>query len=457
MDRDELLRMLDIKSKPVDKPSVAPVPTVERRAPTTEEMSPTVLELDAWDISRGDELLHDHHSLAEKGVDSFSMADFHGATFNSEVSLSEFCYSPRRWEFLNTLLETVEFKALRKDTVLNSEAAELAAVKIAEEYSLLLEKDKCKGKEDGKDLLDCIGGVLKLAGEEVEALLESQRAISFGGPGTAGKTDPKKTLEIYRRIRGNPTLRRVCELAGRYRRMAQSKQKVKVVHGYDDMVGVELSGDVGRILPSELGKLCIPDLELDMLRRIVENQCMSREYHSCEKVGKGPIIVVVDESGSMQGEKEYTAKALALAMAWIAKHQKRWCGLIAYSGDTGHRLVSLPPKKWDELALMDWVVQFIGGGSYIDVPVREMPEFYKRIGAPPGKTDLIFISDAQCDIPKEVQESFKLWKTEVQAKLITLLVGRYHRSGTLEEISDEYHVVENLGITEAGVERVLSI
>ncbi|OWK35232.1 hypothetical protein FRUB_09393 [Fimbriiglobus ruber] len=47
---------------------------------------------------------------------------------------------------------------------------------------------------------------------------------------------------------------------------------MKVTHGLDDVVGVEPGGDVGRLLPAELAKLVVPELELDTLRRIVERQ-----------------------------------------------------------------------------------------------------------------------------------------------------------------------------------------
>src|SRR5438874_7781455 len=138
------------------------------------------------------------------------------------------------------------------------------------------------------------------------------------GPGLPGSNDPRVIAALYRRVRNNPTLRRICELAGRYRRVAQSKQWRKATHGLDDVVGVVLDGDLGRVLPHELAKLAIPEFEDDTLRRLVERQLQCREYHSTEPVAKGPIIVSVDESGSMQGDKAHTAKALALAMAWIA-------------------------------------------------------------------------------------------------------------------------------------------
>ncbi|MGC4051933.1 MAG: hypothetical protein QM757_21535 [Paludibaculum sp.] len=64
----------------------------------------------------------------------------------------------------------------------------------------------------------------------------------------------------------------------------------------------------------------------------------------------------LDESGSMAGEKSHTAKAVALALAWVARRQRRWAALVAYSGDSGdsgERLLPLPPGRWDEGQLLD--------------------------------------------------------------------------------------------------------
>src|ERR1019366_9163122 len=116
----------------------------------------------------------------------------------------------------------------------------------------------------------------------------------------------------------------------------------KTRHGMDDVVGVMLDGDVGRLLPHELAKLGDDDLADDAMRRLVERQMMCREYPAVEPITRGPIIVCTDESGSMQGEKGHTAKALALALAWVARRQKRWIALCAYSGDSGERLLALP-------------------------------------------------------------------------------------------------------------------
>lgn len=157
----------------------------------------------------------------------------------------------------------------------------------------------------------------------------------------------------------------------------------------------------------------------------------------------------------MEGEKAHTAKALALALAWIARQQRRWCALIAYSGDTGERLLTLPPGRWDEMKLMDWLTEFIGRGSTLDVPVREMPDYYRRLGAPPGVTDVILVTDAQCRIPTEVRDAFLAWKRTVQARVVTLVIG--NPPGDLADVSDEVHTVPALAADGEAVGRVLSL
>jgi uncharacterized protein with von Willebrand factor type A (vWA) domain len=221
------------------------------------------------------------------------------------------------------------------------------------------------------------------------------------------------------------------------------------------VVGVEPGGDLSRLLPHELAKLVLPELEVDTLRRLVERQVLCREYHATEPVGQGPILVTVDESGSMSGEKVHTAKALALALAWIARRQRRWCGLVAYSGESGERLLGLPPRRWDEAALMDWLSAFIGRGSDLDVPVRELPRMYPELGAPAGRTDVVILTDAKVRIPPALQEQFNEWKASVKARVLSLVIG--DAPGDLVGISDEVHTVRALSADEDAVGRALSI
>src|SRR4051812_20290499 len=104
---------------------------------------------------------------------------------------------------------------------------------------------------------------------------------------------------------------------------------------------------------------------------------------------------------------------------------------------------------------MDWIEAFIGRGSNLDVPVREMPRIYRQLDAPIGKTDVIFLTDARCRIPADLRGQFVGWKKAVKARLITLVIRS--QPGDLAAISDEAYVVPSLSVSEDAVGRVLSV
>jgi uncharacterized protein with von Willebrand factor type A (vWA) domain len=455
--RDELLKMLDLAGKDTGGKDAEDVPITPAESPPASHASPTALELDDWGLRRGREVLAESERLRQTGLDEDAAADFHGAAFEPEPKLKEGCADAARHEFLTQLLQTPDYHALHQATLLDPVASSIAACAFAEQFAGLRQGGDTEGARAADAemaTLRAVGRAVSEAHKEVEECKEACSALGMG-PGAPGSNDPRAIAALFRRVRNNPTLRRVCELAGRYRRLAQSKQRQKATHGVDDVVGVVLDGDVGRLLPHELAKLADDDLGEDAMRRLVERQLMCREYHATEPVARGPVIVCVDESGSMAGEKGHTAKALALALAWVARMQRRWIALCAYSGDSGERLLALPPGRWDESALMDWVEDFIGRGSSIDVPVREMPRIYRQLNAPLGKTDVIFLTDAQCRLPAELRQQFVAWKKAVKARLITLVIRS--QPGDLSAISDEVFTVPALSVGEDAVGRVLSV
>ena len=189
--------------------------------------------------------------------------------------------------------------------------------------------------------------------------------------------------------------------------------------------------------------------------RAAERQLLCREVRATEPVGKGPVLVCVDESGSMEGGKADAAKGLALALAWVARRQKRWAGLVAYSGDSGERLLALPPGRWDEAALAAWLVAFLGGGSDLDVPLRELPRLAAAVGAPAGATDVVLVTDARCRVPAAVREAFLAWKRAARVRVLTLVVG--DDPGELAGVSDETYRVAALDPGGEDVGRVLSL
>ena len=113
-----------------------------------------------------------------------------------------------------------------------------------------------------------------------------------------------------------------------------------------DLVGFEFSGDINRVVPSEMGRLMNPETEMHFYSNLIEKKLLSYSYLTQESHKSethylftekekhdlcGPIIACVDSSGSMSGAPEITAKALLLAIAKEVVTTKRKCYIISFS------------------------------------------------------------------------------------------------------------------------------
>ena len=452
MNNDELNKLLDLEGGSL--PSFGSEST-----PKVPEASLTALKLDQWSLRKGTELLADSPRLRKLNLSAACVSDLHAAAFLPNPELVESCSDPLRRGFIQELINTPTYQSLHASTKLNTVAAEIAACSFAEQFHLLEARapdPSQPSKPEGLDVavIAAASRASKDAADGVAELESVTQAMGMG-PGEPGSSDVSAIASAFKAARSNKALMRICALAGRYKQLAQGLHKARSKYGFEEVTGLESGGDISRLVPSELMKLGIPELELDLMRRLVERQCLCREFESTEKVGLGPIVIVIDESGSMVGHRNESAKAIALTLAWIAKRQGRWCGLVAFSGGSGHRVLAFPPNKWNQVQLYAWLEAFLGMGSDQDVPIGEMPAIFTEIGAPLGKTDLIYVTDAELRISEKKASAFKAWKRTVQARLISLVLNS--DPGDLTSISDEVHLISSLNPTEVGIRKVFSL
>ena len=452
MNNDELNKLLDLEGGTLPSSGFD---STQKPA----EASLTALKLDQWSLRKGNELLVESPRLRKLNLTSVAVADLHAAAFLPSPELEDSCRDPLRREFVQELLSTPAYQSLHESTKLNSIASEIAAVSFGEQFSVLAARVETSPKlPESKSLeIEIISSASKAARQATEGVeeLESVTQAMGMGPGEPGSSDVNAIAATFKAARSNPALLRICSLAGKFRQLAQGLHKARSKNGFEEVTGLENGGDISRLIPSELMRLGIPELEIDFLRRFAERQCLCRKFEAQERVGLGPVVLVVDESGSMIGSRNESAKAIALTLAWIARRQGRWCGLVAFSGGTGHRVLSLPPERWNQVDLLDWLESFLGCGSDQDVPIREMPAIFTELSAPAGKTDLIYITDAELSISQKKATEFKTWKASVQARLISLVLNS--DPGQLSSISDEVHLINSLDPTELGIRKVFSL
>ncbi len=113
--------------------------------------------------------------------------------------------------------------------------------------------------------------------------------------------------------------------------------------------GLKYSNDISVALPSELSLMQNPALNKLFQLKFAQKQLLSYDYQIQEessveskekeeveiekKEKKGPVIICVDTSGSMNGTPENIAKTITFALSKIAIEEDRKCYVISFSTD----------------------------------------------------------------------------------------------------------------------------
>jgi uncharacterized protein with von Willebrand factor type A (vWA) domain len=239
------------------------------------------------------------------------------------------------------------------------------------------------------------------ASKTVEDLHDATQALSqvlFESPGTLHAANPPgsgaRAIPLAARLRGDRRLQRIALLAGRLKRIAASKRRQRVRHGADELTDVEQGDNLARALPSELAKLAQPRRRLAFFRSLLERQVLQYQLVGSETLGKGPLVLLLDKSGSMatgDGSRDIWASALALALLEHAHSERRPFALVAFNGGITYDAIIKPGDRLPEEAL------FVScdGGTSISTAVERGLEIIRSAQGALRKADLVLITDGQ--------------------------------------------------------------
>lgn len=237
-------------------------------------------------------------------------------------------------------------------------------------------------------------GKASAAVEQLRDAMEGLEHVSFEVPGTGTSNsatgEPNGNVRsLAARLRDDARLRKIANLAGRFKRIAGAKRRSRVRHGADEIVDVEQGADLGRLLPLELAQLVHPKTKLMALRNLVEKQCMQYAMVGTEVLGKGPLVLCIDKSGSMEGDRDVWATAVALALLSVAQAERRAFVLLAFDGAVKHESIVMPGEALPEAGL------FVpaDGGTNIDAVVRRGLEIIEQRPGAMRQADIVVISD----------------------------------------------------------------
>ncbi|RLI20478.1 hypothetical protein DRO54_06230, partial [Candidatus Bathyarchaeota archaeon] len=230
---------------------------------------------------------------------------------------------------------------------------------------------------------------------------ESALSISYGlVGGQITKVPADARIRLANLLLKNRKLRYLAKILGRVKNIRTSTRKSRIRRPVSEIYDVMIGSDISRAIPAELTKLNIPELKMDFLKRFAEGQLMIYRLKDKDKTGKGAFIVCIDTSGSMKGEKELWAKAVALAIAEMAIKQKRPFAVIMFDApksDRGavhfHKVFTKPPAIEDIIEIAE---TFTGGGTNFEEPLSFAMNAINAKGW--AKSDILFITDGESKV-----------------------------------------------------------
>jgi uncharacterized protein with von Willebrand factor type A (vWA) domain len=291
---------------------------------------------------------------------------------------------------------------------------------------------------------------IKVAQELEEA---AEEAESWGNTiGTGQKSPPGQKLELGRRLAGNEKLKKLARMVGRMKFHALALRKKVFERSSEELLEVEQGDSLHRLLPHEMLSLHHPILRKDFYRRFLDQELIQYSLRGVEEKGKGPMIVCLDGSSSMSGDKEIWSKAVALTLLEIARKQRRLFRSICFSSaETPLQVLDMNLRdryQVESKTVMDLAEYFPGGGTDFQKPLDAALDCLRESRFKKG--DIIFITDGECQVDAQWAERFRAEKDKFGFSLFSILIDTGPASlGTLKEFSDRISTIKQLTGDEA--------
>lgn len=242
------------------------------------------------------------------------------------------------------------------------------------------------------------------------------------------------------------------------RRLEEEQREVWTTRIPAEARGIERSGEVARMLPAEAVNLGHPKLRylwharraeralltyrvegIAIERTLVENERQEAVERVSPRPQRGPIISVIDTSGSMHGVPERVAKALVLEALRIAHAEKRRCYVYAYSGPGNiieHELKLSPDGVG---RLLEFLSLSFGGGNdeagVLEKVLSRLEEEHWK------KADVVFVSDGEWPAPAQLIPRISAARTS-GTRFHGVQIGNLGHTG-LHAICDPVHVFQD--------------
>jgi len=298
------------------------------------------------------------------------------------------------------------------------------------------------GQQPGGDQLGAQARALRrMVRKAVEAgkdeVEKTQEALGGWGidPAELEHLPLEQRLAAAKRLAG-PKLRKLAERFGRMRNLARRRQADRLKTNPDELHSITLGGDLERVLPAELSALHHPLRRLDFYRRWQERGLLEYELQSRPADKHGPMVVLVDCSGSMSGANMDWALGLTVALLDTARRQKRACAVLPFNTEVTATYIFAPqgPRNLDDLARLASIGA--SGGTDYEKPLTKAMQIIGSESSTFKAADIVMVTDGECDVRPEFLLTLADAKKRTSARAWVVAINA-HDVGPMKDWADK--------------------
>lgn len=261
-------------------------------------------------------------------------------------------------------------------------------------------KESSDGSGDGgmteqerQELADAVAEAMKGSEEEIADIDEAVSGVGGQKAGTDA-AHGSSIGDIARVMIDDPRLRKVAKIAGAMARAGRASARRKRAKGSSETIDVREGGldEIADALPMELLGLIDPDFEAMLDRQLCDGS-LQVEHKIGFPEERGPVVCVVDESGSMAGDRDTWAKGVALGIFARCRAERRPFAVVRFSSSARvHEFRHPASARFEEIK--KWTTAFMNGGTSIASGMEAAKQFISKSRAF-RRADVVLITDGE--------------------------------------------------------------
>jgi uncharacterized protein with von Willebrand factor type A (vWA) domain len=314
-----------------------------------------------------------------------------------------------------------------------------------------MDKVRTEGKGLSKEIHDAIQNLKNQIGAHTSRIIDNSNkdcdelsnSIStfFGSEKGQGyhKTDLQTKKDLAEKLKRNPKLKELSKKLGALRRVWHERKRAKIIKSpYESINGAIFSNDIIRTFPVDLALAGTDQGRLLFALKYSQKTLLTKDYVSHRKdIGKGPIILYVDTSGSMSGEPEVWSKAISFVISEEALKENREVQIHLFDTRV-ESSITLKGNRKTNKDLLDFAgTWYLGGGTNFNAVITHALGQAKTS----DRSDILMITDGHSEVQDSKIKALQSFKQRTGTMWSTVCIGAQVPS-VVHAFSDEAYAVD---------------